>query len=683
MSLKNLNLATKIGSGFAVVLVLLIGVGSLAIFRMTDVGKESAELSEIMIPEIRISSKLESSVLETFFHMRGYGYTQDAEFLKDGMSSLNKAKGASVEALEHANSSGSELLEDLKKDGMKSKDLLDRYETMINETVALNEAKKGIAAQIETSAVTMREACEKYQKDQYSALSKEIGTLTDTARLEERAGKVQTLAKLNDILHETIINVWQAQAQRKTDAIRGCLEPLKEAESILEQLRPITRQVVNIENINNCLAQIVVFRKAALDLTKNLENATALTVSRQILADEVRGLASQLALSGMDEIAELGRKSASDLVDASTKVKVGLLLAILIGVVFAVGLTRSIVRPLKKGVDFASLVAAGDLTQQIDLVRGDEIGLLAASLNTMSERLRKSFTEVMANTDSVASASEELTAVSNELAANAEETQAQSSNVAASTEQMSASIHNVAAASEEMSASMETVSASIEEINATLGEVAKNCAEGSRISLEADRQSEEAKAAMLNLAKSAGDIGNVIAAISSIAKQTNLLALNATIEAARAGEAGKGFAVVASEVKDLANQTGRATEEIGGRIRAMQSDTQNASGIIEKTTEIIGKISAISQSIATAVEEQSVTTNEISQTVQGVSAAAREITKNIQETSTATNLISSTIQGVNQAAAGTASAATESNASARELAEMAVRLRQIVAQFSV
>ncbi len=683
MSLKNLNLAVKIGSGFTLVLLLLIGVGGLALYRMSQVGMESKNLSEIMIPKVQISTDMEADILETFFHMRGYGYTLDQDFLKSGKECLARAQKGAVDALEHATAYDSEVLQDLKKAGEEGKSQLAKYEILINETIAMNEAKVAVNAALDSSSVGMQEACAKYQQDQFTALAKEIETVTDKARLVERADKLAKLGKLTDLIDAAVITLWKGQAQRKSDVIQKSVEPLTEAESILGTLKPITRQQVNIDNINNCLAQIAIFKKTAVQIADSMVKAADLTNQRQTLADGVRTLANETATKGMSEITDSGKKSASDLSEAATMVEIGLGVALLIGVLFAVGLTRSIVRPLRKGVDFAGLVAKGDLTQQIDLVQKDEIGVLAASLNTMSEHLRKSFSEVAANTDSVASASEELTAVSNELAANAEETQAQSAHVASSTEQMAASIHNVAAATEEMSVSMETVSASIEEINASLGEVAKNCAEGSRISLDADRQAEDAKSAMRNLAQSASDIGNVIETISSIAKQTNLLALNATIEAARAGEAGKGFAVVASEVKELANQTGRATEEIGSRIQAMQTDTRNASNIIEKTTEIIGRMSNISQTIASAVEEQSATTSEISQTVHGVSTAAKEVAKNIQEASSVTTLISSTIQGVNQAASGTASAATQSNASAKELAEMATRLRGIVAQFKV
>jgi hypothetical protein len=171
------------------------------------------------------------------------------------------------------------------------------------------------------------------------------------------------------------------------------------------------------------------------------------------------------------------------------------------------------------------------------------------------------------------------------------------------------------------------------------------------------------------LGQSSAEIGQVIKVITSIAEQTNLLALNATIEAARAGEAGKGFAVVANEVKELAKQTANATEDIGGRIIAIQADTKGAVAAIGKVSEVINRIDDISATIATAVEEQSATTN--------------EMTRNASEAANGAGEISVSIGGVAHAAEGTLSRAQDSEKAAQELASIATQLGMLMQQFKI
>jgi methyl-accepting chemotaxis protein len=253
----------------------------------------------------------------------------------------------------------------------------------------------------------------------------------------------------------------------------------------------------------------------------------------------------------------------------------------------------------------------------------------------------------------LASSSEELSAVSHQMSANAEETAAQSNVVSAAAEQVTKNLQTVATATEEMTSSIK--------------EIAKNANEAARVATSAVKTAETTNATVAKLGESSAEIGQVIKVITSIAQQTNLLALNATIEAARAGEAGKGFAVVANEVKELAKETAKATEDISRKIEAIQGDTKGAVEAIAQISGIINQINDISNTIASAVEEQTATTNEIARNVQEGAKGGAQVAENIA--------------AVAQVAKSTTQGANDTQTAAGELARMAAELHKVVAQF--
>jgi methyl-accepting chemotaxis protein len=302
-----------------------------------------------------------------------------------------------------------------------------------------------------------------------------------------------------------------------------------------------------------------------------------------------------------------------------------------------------------------SAAAEGDLTKEIMVKGEDAIGQMGEGLSQFMQKMRTSIQDIGHNAETLASSAEELTATSQQMAGNAEETSAQSG--------------VVSAASEEVSTNVQTVSTGAEEMSASIKEIAQNASEASRVAAEAVTVAESTNTTISKLGESSAEIGQVIKVITSIAEQTNLLALNATIEAARAGEAGKGFAVVANEVKDLANQTAKATEEISGKIGAIQSDTQSSVDAIAEISEVINKINDISNTIASAVEEQTATTAEIGRNVGEAARGTAEIAQNIT--------------GVAQAAQSTTQGATDTQGASSELSKMAAELQSLVGQFKV
>ena len=314
----------------------------------------------------------------------------------------------------------------------------------------------------------------------------------------------------------------------------------------------------------------------------------------------------------------------------------------------------AVIEPVKEASVVLAKIAAGDLTSRVEgQYRGDH-ARIKEDLNRMASNLQDNFRSFGQNAQALASSSEELTAVSHQMAGNAEETATQANVVSAASEQVSRNVATVASGGEQMQSSIR--------------EIAKNANEAARVAKNAVHSATATNVTVAKLGESSTEIGNVIKVITSIAQQTNLLALNATIEAARAGEAGKGFAVVANEVKELAKQTAKATEEISQKIEAIQGDTKAAVGAIGEITSVINQINDISNAIASAVEEQTVTTNEINRSMAEAAKGVGDISKNIT--------------GVAVAAKDTTQGANNTQKAAQELTQMASRLQGLVSRFT-
>ncbi|GAA0947082.1 hypothetical protein Vau01_109360 [Virgisporangium aurantiacum] len=344
-----------------------------------------------------------------------------------------------------------------------------------------------------------------------------------------------------------------------------------------------------------------------------------------------------------------------DFRDTRNVVLTVLIVTMLFGLALSVGVARLISNALDRCMAALRRIGDGDLTARVVVHTRDELGELATTLNATATAVGDMVRRVIANSEQLAGASAQMSSVATQLSTSAQTAAEQAGTVSGDANRVSGNVQTVASGAEQM--------------GAAIREITTNATEASRVAADAAQITEQAQGSVQKLGLSSAEIGAVVKLITSIAEQTNLLALNATIEAARAGEAGKGFAVVAGEVKDLAQETARATGEIASRVAAIQQETDGTITAIGQISDVIGRVNDYTTTIASAVEEQTAVTAEISRSVGETADSAANIATNIA--------------GVARTAEAVTSGADETQHTATTLAAMSTELRTLVAAYRV
>jgi methyl-accepting chemotaxis protein len=357
--------------------------------------------------------------------------------------------------------------------------------------------------------------------------------------------------------------------------------------------------------------------------------------------------------------------------------------AVAIAVVMGALMSRYLAIRILDLADATKKIAQGNLKRSLSVTSTDELGALAGDTNTMIGNLRQMIGQILKVSGNLTQSSTSLAEISTTLDENAKNLNAKSKEATDATGVMASSMTDISAIANDSMDKVHNVAQATEEMTATISEIAEKTEMARAVTSKAVITVEQTTSKMTELSEAAKDISKVAEVIDNIADQTNLLSLNATIEAARAGDAGKGFAVVANEVKELAKQTNIATGDIRQKIEAIQHSSEMTIAEIKEISGIINDINSIVVVIAGAVEEQAVTTRQITEDINSVSGGIDDMTTTVRQTSETANTVSNDIEVVNSTSGNVRDGSLQIKGKAGELDQLARELQTLVAKFDL
>ncbi|MCW2235955.1 methyl-accepting chemotaxis protein [Azospirillum canadense] len=659
--LNRLRVGTKITAASAGILIFLVAIGAIGVLALSNAKDDFATYQTLARQSIEVG-KIQALMLETQLHAKTFLLTGNEESAGE-VGSHAAAISAQIDETK-ALFSDPTLLRTVEQMGNE----LTQYQESFAKVLEFQAARSESIATIDELGPKMEKALTSIMDSAYADGDTEGAYLAGMAGRHFLATRILAARFLID-----------GKAESADGARKEMQSARERGNAMLAKLNDLDRRKAAMSFIALQRVFSTELEKAVAATTKRDELVSGML---ETLGPTINARADQLRDASVRNQSDLGTEASGTVDNARKTMVAASLAAVLLGLLSALLIGRGLSRPVVAMTNAMTRLAGGDRSVDVPgLERGDEIGGMAKSVAVFKESLIRAdqlAAEQAVEQEARQKRAEAIDALTREfdrlvldvlgrVSSAATQLHATAQGMSATAEQTTRQASAVAAASSQATANVETVAAAAEELSSSIQEISRQVAQSNAIAGAAVTTAQKTDATVRGLVDAAQRIGEVVQLINDIASQTNLLALNATIEAARAGEAGKGFAVVASEVKNLANQTAKATEDISGQIAGIQEVSREAAAAIAEIGRVIGEISGISATIAAAVEEQG--------------AATREISRNVQEAARGTQEVTGTIVGVTQAAEATGDASRQVLDAADGLNGEAEGLRGFVSRF--